>query len=83
MARHKAFSGGVFGQHKPLEAIAKPWSCFSAQTKEGVWGSLRPRLHVKGVQKFALSPKALGRVSLEHLLDEPMAIPRGAQGAES
>ena len=36
MARHKAFSGGVFGQHKPLEAIAKPCSCFSAQTKGGM-----------------------------------------------
>ena len=55
MARHKAFSGGVFGQHKPLEAIAKPCSCFSAQTKEGVWGSLRPRLYVIGVQKCLLA----------------------------
>ena len=44
-------------------------------------GALRPRLYVKGVQKFALSPKALRRMSLEHLLEDAMAT-RGTPKAK-
>ena len=46
-------------------------------------GALRPCVYVKGVQKFVLSPKALGRVSFEHLLEEPIARPGGLQRAEN
>ena len=55
MGSLKAFAG--YDQRGQLEAVASPSGRVSPLRAEGVWGSLRPRLYVKGVQKFALLPK--------------------------
>ena len=55
----------------------------AASERRGHGGHFSSVHFVVEPQKFVLLPKALGRVSLEHLLEEPMARPGDLQRAEN